>query len=129
MNYVSNALKYADDGKEERWVRIMGHTTPSNGESRAAVVVEVRDNGRGVAPEQRGRLFERFYRAGGNVGPDVDGTGLGLSIVRETVESLGGRAWAEFNDDETIFAFSLPSRRESDQTPQAFEAIARESVV
>ena len=43
------------------------------------------------------------------------GAGLGLSIVRETVESLGGRAWAEFPEKGgTVFAFSLPSRREED---------------
>jgi signal transduction histidine kinase len=44
----------------------------------------------------------------------VEGTGLGLSIVRETVESLGGRAWAEFTDTATTFAFSLPVRRASE---------------
>ena len=45
----------------------------------------------------------------------TEGSGLGLSIVRETAESLGGRAWAEFPENgETVFAFSLPSRRLED---------------
>ncbi len=45
----------------------------------------------------------------------MEGTGLGLSIVRETVDTMGGRAWAEFPESgETIFAFSLPSRRAED---------------
>jgi signal transduction histidine kinase len=58
----------------------------------------------------RDRLFQRFFRAH-NVTADIEGTGLGLSIVADTVESLGGRAWAEFPGDESVFAFSLPFRR------------------
>jgi signal transduction histidine kinase len=44
----------------------------------------------------------------------VDGTGLGLSIVRETVEALGGRVWAEFPAEGSVFAFAVPCRRTSD---------------
>jgi len=41
--------------------------------------------------------------------------GLGLTIVRETVASIGGRAWAEFPEGVgSVFAFSLPSRRRDD---------------
>jgi signal transduction histidine kinase len=75
------------------------------------VVVEVVDNGLGVPAEERARLFERFFRAGGETHGGVEGTGLGLSIVRETVASLGGRTWAEFADGQSIFAFALPTRR------------------
>jgi len=42
----------------------------------------------------------------------AEGTGLGLSIVRDAVESVGGRAWAEFPGKGSIFAFSLPFRRD-----------------
>jgi signal transduction histidine kinase len=123
MNYVSNALKYADDKKANRWVTITGRSVPASAEASAEVIVEVRDNGRGVAPEQRQHLFERFYRAGNVEDIAVEGTGLGLSIVRETVESLGGRAWATFTNDETIFAFSLPSRRIGERTPHSMPAV------
>jgi signal transduction histidine kinase len=117
VNYLSNALKYADDRKRERWVEITGRVEPpSNGEP-AFVVVEVRDNGIGVPAEQRHRLFERFFRAGADSTTDVEGTGLGLSIVRETVQALRGRAWAEFSGDVSIFAFSLPVRRATDPAP------------
>lgn len=115
MNYVSNALKYADKSKRDRWVSVTGRTMNASMDGPSHVIVEVRDNGLGVAPEKRGRLFERFYRAGGDATSGIDGTGLGLSIVRETVESLGGRAWAEFTEDETVFAFSLPSRRAAER--------------
>ena len=114
MNFVSNALKYADERRTDGWVRISGQMILATADSPGHVVVEVRDNGRGVPPEQRGRLFERFFRAGAETVTGVEGTGLGLSIVRETVESLGGEAWAEFPEGETVFAFSLPSRRTSD---------------
>ncbi|MBA3673022.1 MAG: histidine kinase, partial [Gemmatimonadaceae bacterium] len=61
------------------------------------------------------RLFDQFYRAHNETITGVEGTGLGLSIVRETVDTMGGRAWAEFPESgETIFAFSLPSRRAED---------------
>ncbi len=129
MNYLSNALKYADDTKSDRWVRITGRITTASAEAPAQVVVELRDNGMGIAPDMRPRLFERFYRAGGDAASGIDGTGLGLSIVRETVESLGGRAWAEFTDTDTLFAFALPSRRAGDRTPSSVASIAQNSVV
>jgi signal transduction histidine kinase len=105
-NYVSNAIKYSDPGQESRWVEVaaelLAHASP------AELVVRVRDNGIGVPEEGRGHLFERFFRAANDAGADVEGTGLGLSIVRETVESLGGRAWAEFEGRGSIFLFSVP---------------------
>ena len=73
------------------------------------------DNGVGVPPQARAELFRRFFRAHTETVTDAEGSGLGLNIVRETAESLGGTAWAEFPDDgTTVFAFSFPSRREED---------------
>jgi signal transduction histidine kinase len=121
MNFVSNALKYADESKPDRWVEIAGHIAPATETSPSHVVVEVRDNGLGVPVAQRERLFERFFRAGVETNTGVEGTGLGLSIVRETVEALGGRAWAEFPDGLSVFAFALPVRRASDPIPEESE--------
>ena len=115
-NYLSNAIKYSDPAKPERWVEVRGELTfggppPSTGE----LIVRVRDNGLGVPSEARERLFEQFYRAHSQTVTGVEGTGLGLSLVRETISALGGKAWAEFPEDGvTVFAFSLPSRREED---------------
>jgi len=117
MNYLSNALKYADSDKGERWVEISGRIQPASADTPAYVVIEVTDNGIGVPSHHRDNLFQRFFRAGVQSVTGVEGTGLGLSIVREAVEALGGRAWAEFPDGRSVFAFSLPVRRASDPQP------------
>lgn len=112
-NYVSNAIKYADPSRPERWVRVWGEVRRDGGGCELVVAVE--DNGLGVPPDAREQLFSRFYRAHGTV-TGVEGTGLGLSIVRETVEGLGGRAWAEFEGVEgSRFLLSLPCRRAADR--------------
>lgn len=112
-NYVSNAIKYADPRKPERWVRVWGEVRREGGG--CEVVVAVEDNGLGVPQDARAELFSRFYRAHGTV-TGVEGTGLGLSIVRETMEGLGGRAWAEFDRDEGArFLLGLPCRRLADR--------------
>jgi signal transduction histidine kinase len=113
VNYISNAIKYSDPGKEKRTVMIDGRLEPL-GTKGGELVVFVRDNGLGVPVERRGNLFARFYRAHDDTVTGAEGSGLGLNIVRETVESLGGRAWAEFPEGETVFAFSVPSRRAQD---------------
>ena len=113
VNFLSNAIKYSDPSKAERWVEITGEYRL--GASGGELTVYVRDNGIGVPVAARPRLFEQFYRAHGETVTEIGGTGLGLSIVRETAESLGGRAWAQFPDSGgSVFAFSLPSRREED---------------
>ncbi|MDB4871317.1 MAG: ATP-binding region ATPase domain protein [Gemmatimonadales bacterium] len=125
-NLIANAIKYSDPAKEKRWVEVRGRAIASDEGPDSQIVVEVRDNGLGVPEEKRSRLFERFYRAHEDTRGDIDGTGLGLSIVRETAASMGGKAWAEFLDDGTVFSFSIPTRRKSDEEAIAtgqFEAV------
>jgi signal transduction histidine kinase len=112
-NYVSNAIKYADPSKPERWVRVTGEVRRTDSDCQLVIAVE--DNGLGVPEEAREQLFSRFYRAHGTI-TGVEGTGLGLSIVRETIEGLGGQAWAEFDGVEgSRFLLSLPCRRAADR--------------
>ena len=83
-NLVDNALRYGRSGGcVDLQVEIL----------RDAVRLTVRDDGPGVAPAERGRLLERFYRAGDS---DGEGCGLGLSIVARIVETAG--AGIEFVD-------------------------------
>jgi signal transduction histidine kinase len=115
-NYISNAIKYSNPQAEEKWVEVTAEFQPREASGAGGkLIVRVRDNGIGVAPSARPKLFHHFYRAHDQTVTDVEGSGLGLSIVRETAESLGGSAWAEFPEEGgTVFAFSLPSRREDD---------------
>ena len=113
-NLLSNAIKYADQSASSRWVEIDAEAAAPDAQGLCELVVRVRDNGLGVPEAERPRLFERFFRAHTAVHPEVEGTGLGLNIVRETVTTLGGRAWAEFPSKGSVFAFSLPCRRAED---------------
>ncbi len=108
-NYLTNTIKYANTDRADRRVDISA--TIEQGEAGTEIVVRVHDNGLGVPDDKRARLFERFYRAHETIS-GAEGTGLGLSIVRDTVESIGGRAWAEFPERGSVFAFALPARRE-----------------
>ena len=128
MNLISNAIKYADPAKEARIAEVRGYVMVSAADRPSEVVVEVQDNGIGVPAAQRGQLFERFFRAHKESAPEVDGTGLGLSIVRETVEGLGGRVWAEFPEEGSVFAFAIPCRRTADVASMGrYVSVRRES--
>jgi len=112
-NLVANAIKYSDSGKPDRWVEISSEQCEDD-DAGCETVIKVRDNGLGVPEDSRARLFERFYRAHELTRINIGGTGLGLSIVRETITTLGGKAWAEFPQEGAIFAFSIPARRTGD---------------
>jgi signal transduction histidine kinase len=59
------------------------------------VVLEVDDEGPGIAPDELERVFERFYRGDGRSGADGGGAGLGLAIARWIVDLHGGTIRAE----------------------------------
>jgi heavy metal sensor kinase len=83
MNLVDNAIKYTPSGGQIR-LRVW--------ESPTSAVIEVCDNGPGIAPDAQRRIFDRFERAGGAAEPgDVGGFGLGLSIAKWAVEANGGQ--------------------------------------
>lgn len=113
-NLVSNGIKYADPRKRDRRVEVRGRLQCTAEGAPCEVIIEVADNGLGVPEQLRPRLFERFFRAHEEVNPDIEGTGLGLSIVRDLLQGMGGRVWAEFPGEGSIFAFSMPCRRIAD---------------
>jgi len=80
-NLIDNAIKYLDPGHAGR-IEVSGEAIGSR------VRYEVRDNGRGIAPQDHGRVFELFRRAGAQ---DKPGEGIGLAHVRALVRSMGGR--------------------------------------
>ncbi|WP_428420176.1 sensor histidine kinase N-terminal domain-containing protein [Methylibium sp.] len=94
-NLIHNALEYAT-GDAQRPARITVRTgLRAQGGAEPRPMIEVEDNGPGIAPEERSRVFERFYRAPGSVGA---GSGLGLAIVRDIARSHG--ATVELLDGE-----------------------------
>ncbi len=94
-NLVENAHRYGPAG---------GKIIVSASEDHGSAVLSVRDEGRGLQPDQSDRAFDRFWRADGG-GP---GSGLGLSIVRAIAERHGGRAFA----DGALFTIELPALRD-----------------
>lgn len=101
INLLSNAVKYSDEGSEIR-------LELASREDR--IVLRVIDQGIGIAPEDRARIFEPFYRVQG-VG-DIAGTGLGLSIVQDCVSLHGGTITVESAPGKgSIFTVELPLSR------------------
>jgi two-component system, OmpR family, phosphate regulon sensor histidine kinase PhoR len=99
VNLVHNAVKFSPDGGE---VRVTVGRTPD------AVEVAVVDHGIGIAPADRDRVFERFYKAD-RARVRGGGTGLGLAIARHIVEGHGGRIRVESEEGRgSTFSFTIP---------------------
>ncbi|MBX2955620.1 MAG: HAMP domain-containing histidine kinase [Cyclobacteriaceae bacterium] len=79
-NLISNAIRYHDPRKENKYIRIYQHAIGTS------FSLHVEDNGQGIAPEIQKNVFEMFYR--GN--ETSQGSGLGLYIVKETINKLAG---------------------------------------
>jgi signal transduction histidine kinase len=70
----------------------------------------VRDRGPGIEPDQRDRIFDRFYQVDQSDTRRVGGVGMGLYICRRAAERLGGRIWLETSDASgSVFAVRLPT--------------------
>ena len=99
-NLLDNALKYSGQGS-----RVELSLSPEGGE----VQVSVADNGPGIAPDQKHRIFERFYRVDKSRSRQMGGTGLGLSIVRHILAAHNIEIEVDSNLGEgTRFLFRLP---------------------
>ena len=105
-NYLSNSVKYRKRDDNDSWAKVEAEMRGAGTD--CELVVRVRDNGVGVPLAAREKLFERFFRAHDGVTTGEEGSGLGLSLVRETIEAVGGRAWAEFPEQGAVFAFASP---------------------
>jgi signal transduction histidine kinase len=100
-NLISNAIKFSPPD---------GEVVVATERRGRALRVSVRDQGAGIPPEFRSRIFGKFAQADGTNTKKTGGTGLGLSIVKEIVTRLGGEVG--FNDAPgggTIFYVDLPN--------------------
>lgn len=108
-NLVNNALKYSPAGSTV-WIRTERGSDGGVAADEGMVRLQVRDRGRGVAPEDRDRIFDEFYRAQSTEKRQVKGSGLGLTISKEIVEIHGGKIGYEAGDGGgSIFSFTLPA--------------------
>ncbi|RAQ98294.1 sensor histidine kinase [Thermogemmatispora tikiterensis] len=74
------------------------------------VVIQVRDTGEGIPPEELPRIWERFYQASSKLRRDGSGSGLGLALVKEWVEAMQGRVAAtSVLSEGSCFALYLPA--------------------
>jgi two-component system phosphate regulon sensor histidine kinase PhoR len=99
---VDNAIKYGRTGGR---VIVQGEHL-ADGCAR----ISVQDDGPGIPPEARERVFERFYRLDKARSREQGGTGLGLAIVKHTVQRHGGEVGlqSEVGQGSTFF-FTLPA--------------------
>ena len=97
QNLAANALRHTPDGGT-----IALTAAPSDGR----IVLSVRDNGPGIAPEHLPLIFDRFYKADA-ARQASGGSGLGLSIVKAIVERHGGTITAR-NENGAVFEIVLP---------------------
>lgn len=85
-NLMTNALKYTPDG---------GQIAVTAREDGDFVLLQVRDNGLGMALDDQRHVFDKFYRVQSEATDHIQGSGLGLSIVKAIVEKHNGRVWVE----------------------------------
>ena len=116
-NILTNAAKYTPPGGrvhvEASWLQNAGM------EGASVVQIAVTDTGRGVPPDLRERIFDKFFRVEHHRGAEetgVRGSGIGLYLARQVVEAHGGRIRCEAGPDGagTRIAFTLPVDRATD---------------
>ena len=104
INLIDNAIKYGKRGGH-----IVASIYKTDGKS---ILIEISDDGIGIAEEHLNRVFERFYRIDRNRSRDIGGTGLGLAICKHIIEAHDGtiHARSKLNVGTTI-GFTLQSKK------------------
>jgi signal transduction histidine kinase len=101
MNLIGNAIKFTP---------AQGRVTVSAArDGNESVYVSVTDTGPGIAPEEREKIFDKFYQIAQTGETKPKGTGLGLAICKALVELHGGHIWVESEINHgCTFSFTLP---------------------
>jgi PAS domain S-box-containing protein len=100
-NLLGNALKFTPK---------KGHIGLRTAKKGADAIIEVSDSGVGLDPDNRQKIFEKFYQVDSSYTRSAGGTGMGLTLVKEIIEAHGGRVWAESDGlgRGARFIFTLP---------------------
>ena len=102
-NLLHNAIKFTPEGGQ---ITLQAHADTENQE----IIISVHDTGMGIAKEDVGRIFERFYKSDRARTRSGGGTGLGLAISRHIVQAHNGRIWVASKEHKgSSFFFSLPT--------------------
>jgi signal transduction histidine kinase len=99
LNLLNNAAKFTPEG---------GHILVRARKNDADLVIDVRDDGIGIAREEQSRLFKPYSRLSSDR-QRHPGLGLGLALAKQVVELHGGKIWVESEPGKgSTFSFSLP---------------------
>lgn len=116
-NLISNAIKFSPNGATV----YIATGRAASGE----LLINVRDQGRGISPEDQEVIFQKFRQASSSENPLVKGTGLGLAIAKALVSEHGGDIGVESNPGQgSVFWFTLPKWRDDESAHH--EPTARE---
>jgi signal transduction histidine kinase/CheY-like chemotaxis protein len=115
INLLSNAFKFTSKGE----VTLKVQKFVEGG--KPWVQFRVRDTGKGMSPEQLGRLFQRFYQADSSTTREQAGTGLGLTITQSFCELMGGQPIHVTSEEGkgSEFIVTLPAVVEKAKSPAA----------
>jgi signal transduction histidine kinase len=114
INLISNAVKFSRDGARV-WISLT--------EDMHWIHFSVKDDGRGIPPDEIPRIFDRFYRARGS--EQIQGAGLGLYIAKLLVEAMAGKISVESTlGTGTSFTVSLQKQSSQDATTHPRSVLA-----
>ena len=100
-NFISNSVKYSPPGSTINVACINIDNS---------IQVSVKDEGSGIAPQDTGKIFERFYRTETATESSVSGFGIGLYLCAEIIQRHGGNIWVNSEVGQgSIFYFTLPT--------------------
>ena len=106
-NIIGNSVKYMDKEYKTISIRVS--------ENEDDIIVEIEDNGKGIAAADIPRVFERFYRADAARTTSQGGSGIGLSIVKKIIGDHGGYIWVTSREGEgTCMHFAIKKYKEED---------------
>ena len=100
-NLTSNAIKFSPEHT--------GIVTISYGVFQQKLRIEIKDNGKGILPDDMPYIFDKFYQSKNQNIVKPEGSGLGLAICKQIIEKHGGSIWAKPNPNKGItFYFEIP---------------------
>ncbi|MBE9178788.1 PAS domain S-box protein [Oculatella sp. LEGE 06141] len=118
-NLLSNAIKFSPRGSTV-WLKA---EVTQQAAGTGAIRFQVKDQGRGIPPDQLESIFERFHQVDASDSRQKGGTGLGLSICRSILQHHDGQIWVESTLGEgSTFYFTLPLSQPVQPAPLVLES-------